>query len=144
VAARIDAHVERCLESKKTTKQEAQEPATVPRFNCWSTNEGDSWFDHPADSQAIYDCLGSDAKVGDEYELTAGWKSVTARYRITEVVGDGEEYEVECISHPRENTAPQPSTANGADLWRCTVCGRIGTVGRCCGEDTRAAQEGKK
>lgn len=40
-------------------------------------------------------------------------------------------------------TAPQPSTANEADLWRCTVCGRIGTVGRCCGEDTRAAQEGK-
>lgn len=27
--------------------------------------------------------------------------------------------------------------ANEADLWRCTVCGRIGTVGRCCGEDTR-------
>lgn len=26
---------------------------------------------------------------------------------------------------------------NEADLWRCTVCGRIGTVGRCCGEDTR-------
>ncbi len=23
------------------------------------------------------------------------------------------------------------------DLWRCTICGRIGTVGRCCGEDTR-------
>ena len=85
-----------------------QEPATVPRFNCWSTNECDSWFDHPADSQAIYDCLGNDAKVGDEYELTAGWKSVTARYRITEVVGDGEEYEVECISHPHENSAPQP------------------------------------
>jgi hypothetical protein len=83
----------------------------VPRFNCWSTNEGDSWFDHPADAQAIYDCLGNDAKVGDEYELTAGWKSVTARYRITEVVGDGEEYEVECISHPQGNTAPQPAPA---------------------------------
>jgi len=27
--------------------------------------------------------------------------------------------------------------ANEADLWRCTVCGRIGTVGRCCGEETR-------
>lgn len=89
----------------------AQEPVAVPRFNCWSTNEGDSWFDHPADSQAIYDCLGNNAKVGDEYELTAGWESVTARYRITEVVGDGEEYEVECISHPQENTAPQPSPA---------------------------------
>lgn len=23
------------------------------------------------------------------------------------------------------------------DLWRCTVCGRTGTVGRCCGEETR-------
>ena len=22
-------------------------------------------------------------------------------------------------------------------LWRCTVCGRTGTVGRCCGEETR-------
>ena len=96
-------------------QQEAQEPATVPRFNCWSTNEGDSWFDHPADSQAIYDCLGNDAKVGDEYELTAGWKSVTARYRITEVVGDGEEYEVECISHPHENSAPQPPTAQAEE-----------------------------
>jgi len=21
--------------------------------------------------------------------------------------------------------------------WRCTVCGRVGTVGRCCGVDTR-------
>lgn len=96
-------------------QQEAQEPVAVPRFNCWSTNEGDSWFDHPADSQAIYDCLGNDAKVGDEYELTAGWTSVTARYRITEVVGDGEEYEVECISHPHENSAPQPAPAPLSD-----------------------------
>ena len=88
-------------------KQDAQEQAAVPRFNCWTTNDGDSWFDHPADSQAIYDCLGNDAKVGDEYELTAGWRSVTARYRITEVVGDGEEYEVECISHQHENTGGQ-------------------------------------
>ena len=37
--------------------------------------------------------------------------NVTARYRITEVVGDGEEYEVECISHPHENSAPQPAPA---------------------------------
>ena len=100
---------------KTAPQQEAQEPVAVPRFNCWSTNEGDSWFDHPADSQAIYDCLGNDAKVGDEYELTAGWTSVTARYRITEVVGDGEEYEVECISHPHENSAPQPAPAPLSD-----------------------------
>jgi hypothetical protein len=23
------------------------------------------------------------------------------------------------------------------ELWRCTICGQIGTVGRCCGNDTR-------
>jgi hypothetical protein len=28
-------------------------------------------------------------------------------------------------------------TAKETDLWRCTVCGRTGTVGRCCGEETR-------
>src|SRR5690606_22114340 len=34
----------------------------------------------------------------------------------------------------------QPAAVDGAketDLWRCTVCGRVGTVGRCCGEETR-------
>ena len=29
------------------------------------------------------------------------------------------------------------NAAKESDLWRCTVCGRIGTVGRCCGEGTR-------
>lgn len=37
--------------------------------------------------------------------------------------------------------APQQSAAvdevKEPDLWRCTVCGRVGTVGRCCGEETR-------
>lgn len=36
--------------------------------------------------------------------------------------------------------AQQPAAVDGAkeaDLWRCTVCGRVGTVGRCCGEETR-------
>lgn len=27
--------------------------------------------------------------------------------------------------------------AEETDLWRCTVCGLVGTVGRCCGEETR-------
>jgi hypothetical protein len=31
--------------------------------------------------------------------------------------------------------------AKETDLWRCTVCGRIGTVGRCCGEETRERVE---
>ena len=36
--------------------------------------------------------------------------------------------------------AQQPASVDEVkepDLWRCTVCGRFGTVGRCCGEETR-------
>lgn len=29
------------------------------------------------------------------------------------------------------------ATSNESDLWRCTECGRIGSVGRCCGDETR-------
>jgi hypothetical protein len=28
-------------------------------------------------------------------------------------------------------------TSNENDAWKCTKCGRVGAVGRCCGEDTR-------
>ena len=28
-------------------------------------------------------------------------------------------------------------SSNEKDMWKCTKCGRIGTVGRCCGLDTR-------
>ena len=83
--------------------QAEQEPVALP-FNCWSTNDGDSWYEHPADAQLIYDTLGDDAKVGDEFEVTAGWTCVTARYRI--VSQDGDDFEVECISHPQDNAAP--------------------------------------
>ena len=32
----------------------------------------------------------------------------------------------------------QPCDAsNESDLWRCTECGRVGSVGRCCGDETR-------
>lgn len=37
-------------------------------------------------------------------------------------------------------TPQQPAAVDVAketDLWRCTVCGRVGTVWRCCGEETR-------
>ena len=26
-------------------------------------------------------------------------------------------------------------------LWKCTVCGRVGSVGRCCGDNTRVKHE---
>lgn len=85
------------------------EPVALPKFNCWSTSEGDSWFDHPADAQAIYERLGGFAKVGDEYELLAGWRSVTARYRIVSI--DGDDFEVECVSHTHPAQPVQPDGA---------------------------------
>lgn len=86
----------------------AQEPVALPRFNCWSANEGDTWFDHPADAQIIEDCLGSEPKVGDEYEVLAGWRCVTARYKI--ISQDGDDFEVACLSHPKP-IHPAPAVA---------------------------------
>ena len=37
----------------------------------------------------------------------------------------------------RAENAASVDEVKEPDLWRCTVCGRIGTVGRCCGEETR-------
>ena len=76
-------------------------------FNTWSPNEGDTWYEHPADAQIIEDVFGGDIPVvGDEYEIAAGWNCVRARYRITSVTEDGD-CEVECVSHPQGDAADQ-------------------------------------
>lgn len=72
-----------------------------PRFECWSTNDGDSWYENPDDAELIYDVLGNNAKVGDEFEVMAGWCNVQARYRIVSEKDD--DFEVECISHDFDN-----------------------------------------
>lgn len=38
------------------------------------------------------------------------------------------------------NDMPCDSSSSD-DLWRCTVCGQLGTVGRCCGLETREKAE---
>lgn len=78
-----------------------------PRFECWSTNEGDSWYENPEDAELLYDVLGDSPKVGDEFEVMAGWYSVQARYRIVSQKDD--DFDVECISHPEDNAAPHPN-----------------------------------
>lgn len=82
----------------------------IPRnFNTWSPNEGDTWYEHPADAQIIEDVFGGDMPVvGDEYEVIGGWCGVKARYRITSVSEDGD-CEVECVSH-QHAAAPKPPT----------------------------------
>lgn len=97
------------LESTQPVKQE---PVARP-FECWSTNDGDSWFEHPADAQLIYDVLGDDPKVGDEFEVSAGWNCVTATYQIASK--DGDDFEVKCVSHPNNDTAPVSAKAIRAE-----------------------------
>jgi hypothetical protein len=112
---------ENAVESLRQAINEAenakQEPVAHP-FECWSTNDGDSWFEHPADAQLLYDVLGDDPKVGDEFEVSAGWNCVTATYRIASK--DGDDFEVECISHPQNDSAPvqpvKPSQQADASL----------------------------
>lgn len=87
-----------------------------PRFECWSTNEGDSWYDNHEDAELLYDVLGDSPKVGDEFEVMAGWYSVQARYRIASQTDD--DFEVECISHPEDNTAPQTDYKAQRDVER--------------------------
>lgn len=88
-------------------KRIESEPVAQP-FNTWSSNEGDSWYDDPADAQIIEDVFGGDMPViGDEYEVLAGWRCVTARYCIAFVSDDGD-CEVDCISHPCQQPAQQP------------------------------------
>lgn len=87
-----------------------QQSMARPRFNCWSTNDGDSWVDDPADADVLYATLGDEPQVGDEFEIIAGWRSVKAKYRVTKAGVDGD-CAVECISHPQENahdTKEQP------------------------------------
>lgn len=54
---------------------------------------------------------------------------VTGRPRRWYMRGDG-------IKRWISNDMPCDA-AKDTDLWRCTVCGRVGTIGRCCGEETR-------
>lgn len=91
------------IRAARAQEQSEQEPVARP-FECWSTNDGDSWFEHPADAQLIYDVLGDDPKVGDEFEVSAGWNCVTATYQIASK--DGDDFEVKCVSHPNNDTAP--------------------------------------
>jgi len=100
------------IRAARAQGQAEQEPVARP-FECWSTNDGDSWFEHPADAQLIYDVLGDDPKVGDEFEVSAGWNCVTATYQIASK--DGDDFEVKCVSHPNNDTAPVSAKAIRAE-----------------------------
>lgn len=80
------------------SRHPAPQPAALQplKFNTWTHNDGDSWFEHPSDAQIIYDTLGDNPKVGDEFQVRASVSSIHQTYRITSVSPDGE-CEVELV-----------------------------------------------
>jgi hypothetical protein len=65
-----------------------------PVADCWSNDDGDSWFDSPADVELTYGL-----RVGDEYELQASIRSWTERFRVTKAPDEiFDDYEVEPVS----------------------------------------------
>lgn len=65
----------------------------TPHQECYSDNDGDSWYDHPADS-----CLVDGLAVGDTYTLSVSHYSVGRTYRVTKAPdGTSDDYEVEPV-----------------------------------------------
>lgn len=61
--------------------------------NCYSNDDGDSWYDCPDDIEFV-----DGLSVGDEYELSAGNYSWTERFRVVKTPDDtNDDYEVEPV-----------------------------------------------
>lgn len=64
-----------------------------PNQECYSDNDGDSWYDHPADAEFV-----EGLAVGETYTLTVSHYSVERTYRVTKVPDDvSDDYEVEPV-----------------------------------------------
>lgn len=62
-------------------------------FECWSNDDGDSWCDDPADVEFV-----DGLKVGDTFELLAGFNSKRVNYIVTKSPDDvSDDYEVEQV-----------------------------------------------
>lgn len=88
---------------QRIAELEQQPRAAVP-FDCWSQNDGDSWYEHPADAEFVHR-----RALGEEFELLAGWSPVRVKYRVTKVPDDqDDDYEVELIAAPPPPAVPAP------------------------------------
>jgi hypothetical protein len=68
-------------------------------YNTWSNSDGDTWLESPKDIEFVHGL-----KVGDTYELLAGWVPVLVEYRVTKAPDDADDdYEVELLPAGKEN-----------------------------------------
>ncbi|GEM_PF-5837653 len=64
-----------------------------PHQECYSDNDGDSWYDHPADSMLV-----DGLSVGDTYTLSVSHYSVGRTYRVIKAPDEtSDDYEVEPV-----------------------------------------------
>lgn len=70
--------------------------ATLPPYDSFSDDFGESWRDDPADSDFV-----DGMKLGEEFELLGGWKAKHLTFRVTKVPDDeSDDYEVEEVTAP--------------------------------------------
>ncbi|UOF76708.1 putative vrR-nuclease [Caudoviricetes sp.] len=82
----------------------------IPKWSLWIEMKRTKKWSQSEDQKEFEKYITS---IGQMYILGIGWEDT--RDKVMQV-----------ISQRSNNT-----------LWRCTICGRIGEVGRCCGDDTR-------
>ena len=94
-----------CPKCHETTEAaQAQQPAVYPKYDVFSQDDGDSWEEHTAS-----DCFVHGRKLGDTFELLAGWTADRVTFRVTKVPDDeSDDYEVEQVT-------PQPTAQQPAD-----------------------------
>ena len=89
---------------REALAQPEQEPVAGVKFDCFQAVGSDCWYDCPDDAEIISTVIGREPRVGDEYEVLASIRAVPVRYRVVSVEDD--DFGVECISNPVNDTAP--------------------------------------
>lgn len=78
----------------------------IESFDCWSDDRGETWYESPTDAELLEGLYGQDLpKIGDEFELAAGWRSKTVRYRVTNVIHDPFEVRVVAVDEHVDDVA---------------------------------------
>ena len=70
-------------------------------------------------------------------QARASADAAMARYQAAKAIGDTGGMDDAASDHIDAMAYLETLEADNDQMWRCTVCGRVGTVGRCCGLETR-------
>lgn len=99
----------------RTEPAEGREAAwPVPSQECYSGDDGDTWWDSPSDIEFVHG-----RKVGDEFVLMVSHRAVERRYRVTKTPdGTSDDYEVESVGTPPAVASVRVTDAERHDMER--------------------------